>query len=73
MILDCLTVSQGETKGIGSVCADEAFSSRFDGKTEETYGTVDAISGATVTTNGYKLAILRAFESVKIFEKGARP
>ena len=67
-IIDCLTVSQKETDGIGSACADEKFYGQFDGKTEENYNDIDAISGATKTTDGYKTAILRAFESVKIFE-----
>ena len=70
-IIDCLTVSQKETDGIGSVCADEDFYGQFVGKTEETYEQIDAISGATMTTNGYKKAILRAFEAVKILEGGA--
>lgn len=69
-IIDCLTVSQSETANIGGACANEDFYSQFDGKTEENYGDIDAISGATITTNGYKTAILRAFESVKIFEGG---
>ena len=67
-IIDCYTVSQAETDGLGSACADEEFYGQFDGKTEENYADVDAISGATLTTDGYKKAILRAFESVKIFE-----
>lgn len=67
-IIDCLTLSQAETDGVGSVCADETFYGQFDGKTEENYNDIDAISGATLTTDGYKKAILRAFESVKIFE-----
>ena len=67
-VIDCLTLSQAETAGIGSVCADEAFYGQFDGKTPETYGEIDAISGATLTTDGYKKAIVRAFECVKIFE-----
>ena len=67
-IIDCLTVSQAETNGFGSVCADEAFYGQFDGRTEENYNGIDAISGATLTTDGYKKAIGRAFESVKIFE-----
>ena len=71
-IIDCLTVSQKETDGIGSVCADEAFYGQFVGKTEADYESIDAISGATLTTNGYKKAILRAFESVTIFEGGAK-
>jgi Na+-translocating ferredoxin:NAD+ oxidoreductase RnfG subunit len=69
-IIDCLTVSQAETNGVGSVCADEKFYGQFIGKTKENYVDIDAISKATVTTNGYKTAILRAFESVAIFEKG---
>ncbi|MBQ9748595.1 MAG: FMN-binding protein [Clostridia bacterium] len=69
-ILDCLTLSQAETDGIGSACADESFYGQFVGKTEETYGEIDAIGGATYTTDGYKQAILRAFACVKIFEGG---
>ena len=70
-IIDCLTVSQAETDNIGSVCADESFYGQFIGKTEADYNEIDAISGATLTTNGYKKAIERAFASVKIFEGGA--
>lgn len=70
-IIDCLTVSQAETPNIGDACENEAFYSQFVGKTEADYEAVDGISGATLTTNGYKKAILRAFESVKIFEGGA--
>ena len=70
-IIDCITVSQAETNNIGSVCAEESFYGQFIGKTEETYNNIDAINGATLTTDGYKKAILRAFESVKIMEGGA--
>ena len=69
-IIDCLTVSEEETDGFGSACADEKFYGQFDGKTEETYKEIDAISGATLTTNGYTKAIERAFNCVKIFERG---
>ncbi|MBQ4327222.1 MAG: FMN-binding protein [Clostridia bacterium] len=67
-IIDCLTVSQAETEGIGDACAKESFYGQFDGKTEADYTEIDAISGATLTTNGYKQAIGRAFDCVKIFE-----
>ncbi len=70
-IIDCFTVSQAETDNIGSVCAEESFYGQFIGKTEANYNEIDAISGATLTTNGYKKAIERAFASVKIFEGGA--
>jgi len=68
-VIDCLTLSQQESDGIGSACADEKFYGQFDGKTQENYDAIDAISGATMTTDGYKKAIWRAFESVKIFEE----
>ena len=71
-ILDCFTVSEEETDGIGSACADEAFYGQFDGKTEENYSEIDAIGGATMTTNGYMKAIERAFSVVKIFEGGEK-
>ena len=71
-IIDCLTVSQEETAGVGSACADSAFYGQFVGKTEDSYLETDAISGATITTNGYRQVILNAFESVKIFERGAK-
>ena len=69
-IIDCMTVSQAETNGIGSACEDESFYSQFDGKTESDYSSINAISGATITTDGYKQAIMRAFETVKIIEGG---
>ena len=71
-IIDCLTVSEEETDGIGSACADEDFYGQFDGKTEETYVDIDAIGGATMTTNGYTKAIGHAFDIVKIFEGGEK-
>ncbi len=70
-IIDCLTVSQAESKGFGDACANEKFYGQFDGKTKENYTEIDAISGATMTTNGYKKAIERAFEIVEILEGGA--
>lgn len=65
-IIDCLTVSQSETKNLGDACADEKFYGQFDGKTAENYESIDGIAGATMTTDGYKLAIKRAFEAVAI-------
>ncbi len=67
-IIDCVTVEQYETDGIGSACADKEFYSQFDGKTENDYSDIDAISGATLTTNGYKTAISKVFTTIKILE-----
>ena len=69
-IIDCMTVSQAETKGLGDACADEKFYGQFDGKTKDNYTEIDAISGATLTTNGYKQAIERAFEAVRVLKGG---
>lgn len=69
-ILDCLTLYQNESKGIGDACADEDFYGQFVGKTQDTYREIDAISGATITTDGYKSAIRRAFEAVQILKGG---
>ncbi len=71
-IIDCLTVSEAETDGLGDACADESFYGQFVGKTEENYKEIDAISGATLTTNGYTQAIERAFNAIKTMNGGAR-
>ncbi len=71
-ILDCITVSEAETDGIGDVCADEKFYGQFVGKTENDYTEIDAISGATMTTDGYKQAVERAFTAVKTLSGGDR-
>ncbi|MBE6733401.1 MAG: FMN-binding protein [Ruminococcaceae bacterium] len=67
-IIAVKTLSQKESEGIGDACADKKFYSQFDGKTEENYGEIDAISGATITTNGYKTAISKIFEAIKILK-----
>ncbi|MBQ4612166.1 MAG: FMN-binding protein [Clostridia bacterium] len=71
-IIDCLTVSQGETANLGDACKDEAFYGQFDGKTEADYTEIDAIAGATMTTDGYKQAIERAFAAVKVLNGGVK-
>jgi Na+-transporting NADH:ubiquinone oxidoreductase subunit NqrC len=69
-IIDCLTVSEGETDGLGDACADASFYGQFVGKTQDNYTEIDAISGATLTTNGYKQAIERAYAAVEILKGG---
>lgn len=71
-ILDCLTLFEEETDGIGSVCTEESFYGQFVGKTEQTYNDIDGISGATMTTDGYKKAILRVFEALTALKGGAQ-
>jgi electron transport complex protein RnfG len=68
VIIACETTYQSESDGIGSACADEAFYSQFNGKTADNYGDIDAIGGATITTNGYKTAVSKVFEAIKILK-----
>lgn len=67
-IICCQTTEQAESEGIGDACADISFYSQFNGKNSETYDDIDAISGATITTNGYKSAIRAALEAVEIMK-----
>ena len=69
-IIDTFTVSQAESAGIGDACADETFYGQFDGKTEADYKDIDAIAGATMTTNGYLKAIERAYEALHTLKGG---
>ena len=70
VILDCVTLYQKESEGIGDVCASPDFYGQFVGKTNETYGEVDTVSGATLTTGGYRNAIMRAFEALNVLKGG---
>ena len=67
-IIMCETISQKESNGIGDVCAKPEFYSQFNGKEEANYREIDAISGATLTTNGYKTAVSKVFEAIKILK-----
>lgn len=69
-IIDCVTVSEAETDGLGDACANESFYGQFDGKNETNYTEIDAISGATLTTNGYLQAIERAYAAVSQLKGG---
>lgn len=71
-IISCKTTAQKESEGIGDACAKPEFYTKFNGKDQSTFGEVDAIAGATITSKGYKSAVASAFEAVKILEGGAR-
>lgn len=67
-IINCVTTAQSETDNIGSACANKEFYSQFNGKDETNYKDIDAIGGATITTNGYKTGVGKAIEAVKMME-----
>lgn len=64
----CKTLSHNETSGLGSKTAEDPYRNQYCGKTSDTLGEVDAISGATISSNAYKSAIedaFAAFDAVK--------
>ncbi len=63
-ILNCLTVSQGESKGYGDKCAEESYYGNYVGKTEGNYNTVDTIAGCTITHNAYLAGIQKAYDAL---------
>ena len=65
-IINCYTVEQYESEGYGAECAKYKFYSQFNGKDITNYEGIDAISGATVTSDGYKKAVKTAFDTVVI-------
>ncbi len=69
-IVDCVTLEQYETEGIGSACAEAKYYTQYNGKTAETIGEVDTIAGATYTHRGYSVAVSKVFEAIEIL-KGA--
>lgn len=71
-IIACKTTAQKESEGIGDACAKPEFYNQFGGKIETDYTEVETIAGATITTNGYKTAVSKVFEAVKILEGGAK-
>ena len=70
-IVSCKTMYQSETEGIGSVCAEPEFYTQFNGRDVNNYKDIDAISGATYTTNGYKAAVSKVFEVVAMLKGDA--
>ena len=82
-IIDCLTVSHGESKGYGDKCATEEYYDSFKGVGADdvkisdgpiTSNTTDpgAIAGATYTSQGYQRAIKRAFSAFEILTGGVQ-
>ncbi len=70
-IISCVTVSQKESENIGDVCAKPEYYTQFNGTTADEAAAVDTVTGATVTTDAYRLAVSKVFEAVAILEGGA--
>lgn len=62
-------VSSNETPSIGGKAAQSSYSDQYFGKTESLEG-VQAIAGATYTSNGYKAAVQDAFRAFALLQRG---
>ena len=71
-ILDCATMANPESMGIGDAWSNPDYYSQFDGKTINNYQDVDLVAGATMSNNAYLNAIKHCFEAVSILEGGAK-
>lgn len=62
------TLSHSETSGIGSKVMDNntGLNQKFAGKSADNQDTVEAISGATISSKAYKSAVKSAFEAFEI-------
>lgn len=67
-IISTMTTYQSESKGIGDICADPSYYEQFNGKDKDGVNDVENVTGATVTTSGYKVAVAYAFEALEILK-----
>ena len=68
------TLSHSETSGIGSRVVDNnsGYSKNYEGKTADDVDTVDALTGATISSKAYKSAVKTAFDAYEIVTKEAK-
>ena len=66
-ITKCAALSHSETKGLGTLVIDREHN--YSGKDKNLTG-IDAVSGATITSNAYKNGVLDVFKAYEII-KGA--
>ena len=70
LITACKTLSHSETKGLGAKTADDPYRSQYEGEDASLSG-VEAISGATISSNAYKTAIQDAFAAYELVKEVA--
>lgn len=68
-ISSCKTLSHAETSGLGSKTAEDPYRNQYVGKSADTLSQVDAISGATISSNAYMGAIEDAMEAFKAIKE----
>ena len=72
VIEQCKTLSHAETSGLGSKTAEDPYRNQYCKKSAETLGEVDAITGATISSNAYKNAIEDAFKAYDMVKEAGK-
>lgn len=72
VIEQCKTLLHAETSGLGSKTAEDPYRNQYCKKSAETLGEVDAITGATISSNAYKNAIEDAFKAYDIVTEAGK-
>lgn len=65
----CTTLSHNETSGLGSKTAEDPYKSQYKGKSADTLNEVEAITGATISSNAYMSAIENGFKAYEIVKE----
>ena len=71
-IEQCKTLSHSETSGLGSKTAEDPYRNQYSGKSADTLSEVDAITGATISSNAYKNAIEDAFKAYDMVKEAGK-
>lgn len=68
-VVGSAVLTSSETQNIGTKVENEEYASRYLEKTKETFSSVDAIAGATRSSNAYKEAVGNALNAYEILNK----
>ena len=68
-LINTATLSQSETKGLGTPVFDEPHAGKYKGKNKTEIEGVAAISGATISSNAFKRGIRDAFTAYEIIRQ----
>ena len=72
VIEQCKTLSHAETSGLGSKTAEDPYRNQYCKKSADTLSQVDAITGATISSNAYKNAIEDAFKAYDMVKEAGK-
>jgi len=68
-VIKTAVLSQTETKGLGTPIFEEPYAGKFRGKDTTGVESIDAISGATITSNAFKFGIRDALTAFNILNQ----